>query len=48
MVSAAPTVKRSKVRKRPDFAARLKMRDGDRVLAAEAVNEILDQNKAEY
>jgi antitoxin (DNA-binding transcriptional repressor) of toxin-antitoxin stability system len=45
LLSPPPPVKPVRVRKRTDLAARLKMRDGDRVIAARAMNEILDFNK---
>ena len=37
-----------RARKRVDLAARLKMRDGDRVIAASAMNDILNHNKGMY
>ena len=40
-----PALKPTRSRKRPDFAARLRMRDGNRVIPAAAVNDILDYGK---
>jgi prevent-host-death family protein len=40
-----PTLKPTRSRKRPDLAARLRMRDGNRVIPAAAVNDILDYGK---
>ena len=40
-----PPPSRSRSVKRPDFAARLKLRDGDRVIPARAMDDILDYNK---
>jgi antitoxin (DNA-binding transcriptional repressor) of toxin-antitoxin stability system len=48
LLSPPPVMKRTRARKRPDFAARLKMRDGNRVIAAQVMNDILDENKGEY
>jgi antitoxin (DNA-binding transcriptional repressor) of toxin-antitoxin stability system len=48
LLSPPPVTKRTRSRKRPDFAARLKMRDGTRVIAAQVMNDILDDNKGEY
>lgn len=43
-----PPPSRSRSRKRPDFAARLKLRDGDRVISASSINDILDYNKGSH
>ena len=43
-----PPPSRSRARKRPDFAARLKLRDGDRVIPARSINAILDFNKGAW
>ena len=40
-----PSVVKPPARKRVDLAARLKLRDGDRVIAARAMSDILDFNK---
>jgi antitoxin (DNA-binding transcriptional repressor) of toxin-antitoxin stability system len=48
LLSPPPVMKRTRARKRPDFAARLKMRDGSRVIAAQVMNDILHENKGEY
>ena len=40
-----PPHKPARARKRPDLAARLKIRDGNRVIPARAMNEILEYNK---
>jgi prevent-host-death family protein len=40
-----PAPKATRSRKRPDLAARLRMRDGNRVIPAAAVNDILDYGK---
>jgi prevent-host-death family protein len=48
LLSPPPVVKPPRARKRPDLAARLKMRDGGRVIAARAMNDILDYNKGAH
>jgi antitoxin (DNA-binding transcriptional repressor) of toxin-antitoxin stability system len=48
LLSPPPPVKIPRSRKRPDFAARLKMRDGARVISGEAMNQILAENKGLY
>jgi antitoxin (DNA-binding transcriptional repressor) of toxin-antitoxin stability system len=48
LLSPPPPVKIPRSRKRPDFAARLKMRDGARIISAEAMNQILAENKGSY
>ncbi len=48
LLSPPPPVRHSRTRKRTDLAARLKMRDGGRVIAARAMNEILDFNKGTH
>ena len=45
LLSPPPAVKPPRASKRPDLAARLKMRDGGHVIAASAMNEILNFNK---
>ncbi len=45
LLSPPPAIKPPRARQRPDLAARLKMRDGGRVIAASAMNDILDHNK---
>ncbi len=48
LLSPPPTVKPSQARKRPDLAARLRLRDGGRVIESQAINEILDYNKGTH
>lgn len=48
LLSPPPAAKPTRARSRPDFAARLKMRDGSRVIAARAMNDILDYNKGAH
>lgn len=48
LLSPPPAAKAVRARKRPDLAARLKMRDGGRVIEARAMNDILDYNKGGY
>lgn len=48
LLSPPPPVKAPRSRKRPDFAARLKMRDGDRVIAVGVMDEILADSKGSY
>jgi antitoxin (DNA-binding transcriptional repressor) of toxin-antitoxin stability system len=43
-----PPVSVKRPKKRPDFAARLKLRDGNRVISATVMNEILDFNKGHW
>jgi len=45
LLSPPRPVKAPRSRKRPDFAARLKLRDGDRVISAGVIDEILADNK---
>ena len=45
MLTPPPLVKPARAQKRPDLAARLKLRDGDRVISARAMDEILQFNK---
>ena len=45
LITPPPPPSRSRSVKRPDFAARLKLRDGDRVFPARAMDDILDYNK---
>ncbi len=45
LLSPPPSAKPPCARKRPDLAARLKMRDGSRVIPARVMNDILDHNK---
>ena len=45
LMTPPPPPSRSRSVKRPDFAARLKLRDGDRVIPARAMDDILDYNK---
>ena len=48
LLSPPPPAKPRRARKRPDFAARLKMRDGDRVISAGAMDEVLSDSKGSY
>ena len=48
LLSPPPPVKAPRSRKRPDFAARLKMRDGGRVIAGGVMDEILADSKGSY
>ena len=48
LLSPPPTIKPPRARKRPDLAARLKLRDGGRVIANHAMNDILDYNKGAH
>ena len=48
LLSPPPTVKPPRARQRPNLAARLKLRDGGRVIAARAMNDILDDNKGAH
>jgi prevent-host-death family protein len=45
LLSPPRAVAPRRARKRPDLAARLKMRDGSRVIAARAMNDIIDYDK---
>ena len=48
LLSPPPAAPAPRARKRPDLAARLKLRDGGRVLAAHTMNDILDDNKGAH
>jgi antitoxin (DNA-binding transcriptional repressor) of toxin-antitoxin stability system len=48
LLSPPSPVKAPRSRKRPDFAARLKMRDGGRVISAGVIGEILADSKGSY
>jgi len=48
LLSPPPTVKPPQARKRPDLAARLRLRDGGRVIESQAINEILEYNKGTH
>ena len=48
LLTPPPPPSRSRSRKRPDFAARLKLRDGGRVIPAKSINAILDFNKGAH
>ena len=45
LLSPPPVIKPPRTRKRPDLAARLKIRDGGHVIAARVMNHLLDDNK---
>jgi antitoxin (DNA-binding transcriptional repressor) of toxin-antitoxin stability system len=47
-LSPPPTVKAPRSRNRPDFAARLKMRDGGRIISVGVMDEILADSKGLY
>jgi antitoxin (DNA-binding transcriptional repressor) of toxin-antitoxin stability system len=40
--------KGSRVKRRLDLAARLRLRDGDRVIPSDVIDDILQQNKGAY
>lgn len=48
LMTPPPPAPRSHSRKRPDFAARLKLRDGDRAIPASSMDDILDFNKGAH
>ncbi len=48
LLSPPPAAKPARARKRPDLAARLKVRDGGRLIPARAMNDILDYNKGTH
>ncbi len=48
LLTAPPMPARSRNRKRPDFAARLKLRDGARVIPAAVMADILDYDKGPH
>ncbi len=48
LLSPPPPVKALRSRKRPDFAARLKRRDGGRVISMGVMDEILADSKGSY
>lgn len=48
LLSPPPPVKAPRSRKRPDFAARLKMRDGGRVISKGVMDQILADSKGSY
>jgi len=48
LLSPPPRVKALRPRKRPDFAARLKVRDGGRVISKRVIEEILADSKGSY
>ena len=48
LLSPPPSVKPPRALKRPDLAARLKLRDGGRVISARAMNDILHYNKGAH
>jgi len=48
LLSPPPAANPTRARKRPDLAARLKTRDGNRVIPARAMNDILDYNKGAH
>jgi len=48
LLTQPPAKSRMRRRKRPDFEARLKMRDGNRVISAQVMNDILDYSKGTY
>ena len=48
MVCNMKTASIRQVRKRPDFAARLKMRDGGRLIPSRVMDEILAESKGSY
>lgn len=48
LLSPPPSVKAPRSRERPDFAARLKMQDGGRIISPRVMDEILADNKGSY
>lgn len=48
LLSPPLPAKRSRPRKRPDFAARLKMRDRGRIISSAVMDEILADSKGAY
>jgi antitoxin (DNA-binding transcriptional repressor) of toxin-antitoxin stability system len=48
LMTPPPPPSSPRPKKRPDFAARLKRRDGDRVIPASVMNDILDYNKGAH
>lgn len=48
LLSPPPPVKAPRARKRPDFAARLKLRDGGRIISASVMADILADSKGSY
>ena len=48
LLSPPPPVKAARSRKRRNFAARLKMRDGGRVISGSVMDEILADSKGSY
>ena len=48
LITPPPPLARSRSKKRPDLAVRLKLRDGDRVIPASSMNDILDFNKGAH
>jgi antitoxin (DNA-binding transcriptional repressor) of toxin-antitoxin stability system len=48
LLSPPRSVKVPRARKRPDFAARLKLRDGDLVISKRVIDEILADSKGSY
>lgn len=48
LITPPPTPSRARGKKRPDLAARLKLRDGDRVIPARVMDDILDFNKGHH
>ncbi len=48
LITPPPPPSPTRPKKRPDFSARLKLRDGNRVIPASAMNDILDYNKGAH
>ena len=48
LLTPPPVVKPARTRKRPDLAARLQMRDGNRVIPSRVIDAILDYNKGAH
>ena len=48
LITSPPPPARSRSTKRPDLAARLKLRDGDRVIPSGSMDAILDFNKGTH
>ena len=45
LLSPPPPIKPPIAKRRPDFEARLKLRDGERVITTRAMTDIIDDNK---
>lgn len=48
LLSPPPAARPRRAPKRPDFAARLKLRDGKHIIVTRVMDDILDYNKGAY